>query len=641
MFSTRFLYTIILICCLFPFNELHAQVNIDTPESTIDIYHQVHYFITDQFSTDSSVFAIQQKFREGKFTHALQDGDNLYLGTHQYACWICIPISNKSGTDQLLELAVRNPDITTLSFYLINDSNKIINEFITGKSLVFEHRPIQDRFFIFPFKLIAGRSYSLYLKVYMPGYPFYAPLSLGKQGAQVTADKPVDLFYKLFSGMMLFVTIISILLFVVNRKRVYLLYGAYILFATLYFLAEEGLDYQWIYPSWSEVVSYLSVAYGCLSLFFVIQFATEFLDIKRSRPNLYSNVRNWEWFFVVSLLVCLVLYFFFSKHFSGQQNSAQFLQAASVFQYWSKLYILSGWLMQVSMVLYMVLKKNINAYFYFVAITGLLFTTTYNILCGLGIIHKMYLPVNPMMIGFTFEIIVLSFALIYRSNQTEKEKNQLTLQLKNEQLQAAVKQLEIQEHERTRIAKDLHDEIGSNLASLKLQVEGLHTEVTLTDEFKKYVVKTISESSERLSDITHNLMPPAFHSTPLPNILQNYFDKLKQNDRIYFEFHMIHYQTVFTKDIELIIYRITLELSQNIIKHSNASSASIQLIYSDQFLNIVAEDNGTGFEIRQRGIGLESIQARVDYLGGKITIDSSLKGTLINIEIPFHHVANH
>lgn len=641
MFSTRFLYALFFISCLVPFKFSQAQVNIDHPGSTLDIHDQVHYFITDQFNTDSSVLAIQQKFIQGKFVHAFHDGDNLNPGTHQQACWICIPMLNHSNADQLLELAVRNPDITTLSFYLINDSNKIINEFITGKSLVFEHRPVLDRFFIFPFKLVAGKSYSIFMKVYMPGYPFYVPLSLAKQGTQVAADKPVDLFYKLFTGMMLFVIIISILLFVVNRKRVYLLYGAYIIFATLYFLAEEGLDYQWIYPSWSEAVSYLSVAYGCLSLFFVIQFATEFLDIKRTRPNLYSKVRNWEWFFFISLLICLVLYFFFSKHFSGQQNSVQFLQAASVFQYWSKLYIVSGWLMQVSMVVYMVMKKNINAYFYIIAISGLLFTTTYNILCGLGIIHKMYLPVNPMMIGFTFEIIVLSFALIYRSSQTEKEKVQLTLQLKNEQLQAAVKQLDIQEHERTRIAKDLHDEIGSNLASLKLQVEGLASDVPLKNEFKKHLVKTISESSERLSDITHNLMPPAFHSTPLPNILQNYFDKLKQNDRIYFEFHMIHYQTVFTKEIELIIYRITLELSQNIIKHSNASSASIQLIYSDQVLNIVAEDNGTGFEIRQKGIGLESIQARVDYLHGNMTIDSSLKGTLINIEIPLHDKGSH
>ncbi|WP_272973980.1 sensor histidine kinase, partial [Croceibacter atlanticus] len=91
-------------------------------------------------------------------------------------------------------------------------------------------------------------------------------------------------------------------------------------------------------------------------------------------------------------------------------------------------------------------------------------------------------------------------------------------------------------------------------------------------------------------------------------------------------------------NLEISIFRIIQELVTNIIKHANASEASITLTQHDDDLNIIVEDNGKGFNlsaIDKQGLGLSSIEKRVNFLHGDINIDSTVgKGTTIIIDIP-------
>ena len=81
-----------------------------------------------------------------------------------------------------------------------------------------------------------------------------------------------------------------------------------------------------------------------------------------------------------------------------------------------------------------------------------------------------------------------------------------------------------------------------------------------------------------------------------------------------------------------------MELSNNILKHSHASEATLQLIYYDMYLEIMAEDNGTGFSEVQNeneGMGLKNIKSRISYLKGEMNIDSGKTGTTVMIQIPY------
>jgi signal transduction histidine kinase len=276
-----------------------------------------------------------------------------------------------------------------------------------------------------------------------------------------------------------------------------------------------------------------------------------------------------------------------------------------------------------------------NATLYFVSTLGLIIAVSYTLLFSITKIQRIYIPVNMMPISFSFEVILLSIVLIYRFRNTENQKKKLENELKKEQLLSAGYQITIQEKERSRIAKDLHDEIGSNLANLKMQLDQLDNKDPQTASKISSMLEVISITNKSLSAITYNLMPPSFNTTPFPSVLNTFFEKIKNNKSIYFEFYIHNYLQAFKKEDELIIYRILLELSHNIIKHSKANSASVQLIYTRNSVNIIAEDNGIGIENQKKGLGLESINSRVKYLEGTIEIDSTTSGTLISISIPY------
>ena len=87
------------------------------------------------------------------------------------------------------------------------------------------------------------------------------------------------------------------------------------------------------------------------------------------------------------------------------------------------------------------------------------------------------------------------------------------------------------------------------------------------------------------------------------------------------------------------IYRILQEVSQNTIKHANANHLLIQFFGDEKNLHILTEDNGIGFDvntlINKKGMGLKSLESRVQYLEGQMDIDSKIgKGTTINMIIP-------
>lgn len=83
------------------------------------------------------------------------------------------------------------------------------------------------------------------------------------------------------------------------------------------------------------------------------------------------------------------------------------------------------------------------------------------------------------------------------------------------------------------------------------------------------------------------------------------------------------------------MYRVIMELVNNIIRHSGASEATVQLIGYDNHLALMAEDNGRGFSRDLgKGLGLRSIRSRVEFLGGEIAIDTGASGTTIIIRVP-------
>src|ERR1043166_2800559 len=137
----------------------------------------------------------------------------------------------------------------------------------------------------------------------------------------------------------------------------------------------------------------------------------------------------------------------------------------------------------------------------------------------------------------------------------------------------------------------------------------------------------LQEAITELRNVSHDIMPAALSKLGLAAALQQLFGKIAAANDIRIDLVAQHYDTRADEAMELGIYHIILELVNNIVKHSGARNATVQLIRFPSYISISAEDDGKGFVVNlaraKKGIGLSNIESRVAWLKGKIEIDSS------------------
>ncbi|MFH2012596.1 MAG: PAS domain S-box protein [Pseudomonadota bacterium] len=208
--------------------------------------------------------------------------------------------------------------------------------------------------------------------------------------------------------------------------------------------------------------------------------------------------------------------------------------------------------------------------------------------------------------------------------------------------------MNIQENERERIARELHDHVAQDLSTLNMACKSLfHKQADINQE----VMGKVSEFSQMIENIIVSLRELAYNLRPatlkelgfLQTIYRYCKDFCKQNG-ITLNFKSAGMKRLkLDFDTEINLYRIVQEALNNVLKHADASVVSIRLIVS--FPNIILRitDDGKGFNIKeqlslaknQKRMGLLIMEGRVNLLGGEMTIKSfPTEGTKISIKIP-------
>lgn len=200
--------------------------------------------------------------------------------------------------------------------------------------------------------------------------------------------------------------------------------------------------------------------------------------------------------------------------------------------------------------------------------------------------------------------------------------------------------LEAQEQERKNIAQDLHDEVGSRLATLKLYVSSLTNYLKKSSEaekIKKEIFEIIHISLVDIRRLLRELSPRTLEQYGYAAAVEELANKINATDQLHVTFESRRLPDQLPKNIEIGLYRITQELLNNTLKHAGATEVVISVIPSGSSLSFFYSDNGRGFlysEVRT-GLGVGNIESRVSVLGGKIQWYSSPgKGLEVTIEIP-------
>ncbi|MBB3057054.1 tetratricopeptide repeat-containing sensor histidine kinase [Mucilaginibacter gotjawali] len=218
---------------------------------------------------------------------------------------------------------------------------------------------------------------------------------------------------------------------------------------------------------------------------------------------------------------------------------------------------------------------------------------------------------------------------------------QTKLKQRNIAMQAII---ETEESERKRIAQDLHDSVSQTMTAAKINLTVIGGELPFANEAQKKrfekAIKLVDDGFREVRTISHNMMPWALHETGLALVVKQFVENI-ENDAIAIKLFSRGFDEPFDATTEIILYRVLQECVNNVMKHADASRLDISLIRDEQNISLTIEDNGKGFEVAGPGaywgIGLNNLRSRINFLKGKVEIDSRVgKGTLVSVYIPLN-----
>ncbi|MDO5986983.1 histidine kinase [Flavivirga amylovorans] len=219
-------------------------------------------------------------------------------------------------------------------------------------------------------------------------------------------------------------------------------------------------------------------------------------------------------------------------------------------------------------------------------------------------------------------------------NQKQEEVNEQKIAsiLKDQELKLVKASIKGQNNERKRIAQELHDCIGGNLAGIKLRLNNSDASDLAS------INHQIDDTYRQVRSLSHNLIPKKFSENNFYNILKEYLNNILEGSSISSNMSAYPVEEIdlLNEGLQAEIFKIIQELITNTIKHAKASSINIQINLIDNTLGIIFEDNGIGFNLKKEtnGIGFKNMKSRLKKISGILNIDSNPKiGTIISIEI--------
>ena len=202
------------------------------------------------------------------------------------------------------------------------------------------------------------------------------------------------------------------------------------------------------------------------------------------------------------------------------------------------------------------------------------------------------------------------------------------------QLVATQSVLDGETRERIRLARDLHDGLGSLLTGAKLRLlemkQGAKFAYADVDSFDN-ALDLLDDSVHEMRRIAHHLMPDSLSRFGLKSAVSDYCNNLPS-----VRFACYGDESRLESKLEVMIYRSIQELINNALKHAGANNIMVQIIQGFDHIAFTVQDDGCGFDpsVVTQGVGLQNIKMRVASYNGEINIDSKIgEGTEINVEI--------
>lgn len=558
---------------------------------------------------------IQEIFRKKDKAFILNNSVPRFPADFQFH-WIKFDL--KSHINQVLVLDYQQVYTDDLECYVFCKDSLIATQ-KSSWHLDFLQKSNPSRFHAFKFEVEKNKDHTVFVRIHNSKIKFtnraFVQLSTANY-FQLSADR--FLFQlSLSAGCLLFVSLLSLGFGCYSRKYIYFSYTGYTFAMVLYLFSANGILNQFLRAdSLLASPNFSSVLVALIQIFHLL-YLYDFLRIN-SYQNRWLRLSYWI-FFAVGFVQIFTI----------------FILDKGIFPF-GFLYFYFGILILFSLG-YSLLKKQKEPLLYLLATGPMFLTFVFVALAAIG-----FIQVNPVFfyypnIPITLEVVGLGLALFYQFNQEQKT---IKAELEKNRVETTQKILLAQEEERQKLALDLHDDLGGSLSVLNRELDDFNQKNAMI------LTKSVNLTQKIVADlrtISHHLMPSSFEEKGLVKVVQESVEMANRQSKVYFVFVYNGEERRLPLETEINIYRIIKELINNVLKHSEAKQAVVQMIFFDDFLYVSVEDDGKGFDFSEQqswGIGLNNINLRTQYLKAKLTTESSSAGTLISLEIPYNAYEN-
>ena len=207
--------------------------------------------------------------------------------------------------------------------------------------------------------------------------------------------------------------------------------------------------------------------------------------------------------------------------------------------------------------------------------------------------------------------------------------------------------MQLQDEERRRIARELHDSIGQMLAALSMNLVTVGTGIERLQEISRKVADStgiVKEMQQEVRTISYLLHPPLLDEAGLASALRWYIQGFSERSKLQVELEVPEDFGRLPQELETAIFRTVQECLTNIHRHSESPVARISLRRSSNEIHLKVEDSGVGMppeklnEVSSAGtpgVGIRGMRERLRQLGGTLEIRSNKKGTTVETRIPY------
>lgn len=236
----------------------------------------------------------------------------------------------------------------------------------------------------------------------------------------------------------------------------------------------------------------------------------------------------------------------------------------------------------------------------------------------------------------------VGYAIRNAQHFEERMRTEIKLLNYQKELQSLTSQMSlIEEHEKRRIAIELHDCIGQPLALSKIKLSQLN-KMLPSDELKDIIgelLELIELTIKETRTLTFELSPPILYELGLSQAFKWLIDQFREKHGLEIVLEDNEIKKSFDHNIRFFIFQAVRELLVNIVKHAEANNVKISVTSNDEKLRIIVKDNGVGFHdspANKSGYGLFNIRERMNHINGQFKIDSNPgAGTKVTLVVPF------